>query len=104
MGASRSGRQSGRVKQAHNFDEMVGRSAALNSVLDQVRLVAATDSTVLILGETGTGKELIARAIHSAGARRERPLIKVNCAALPAGLIESELFGNEKAAFTWGTD
>jgi len=73
MGASRSGRQSGRVKQAHNFDEIIGRSATLNSVLDQVRLVAATDSTVLILGETGTGKELIARAIHSAGARRDRP-------------------------------
>jgi PAS domain S-box-containing protein len=92
------------IKQVHNFDEIVGRSAALNSVLEQVRLVAATDSTVLILGETGTGKELIARAIHSSGARRERPLIKVNCAALPPSLIESELFGHEKGAFTGATD
>ena len=92
------------IKQAHNFAEMVGHSAALNSVLDQVQLVAATDSTVLILGETGTGKELIARAIHSAGARCERPLIKVNCAVLPAGLIESELFVHEKGAFTGATD
>src|SRR5262249_1410961 len=74
------------IKQVHNFDEILGQSSALNSVLDQVRLVALTDSTVLILGETGTGKELIARAIHSASARRERPLIKVNCAALPAAL------------------
>jgi PAS domain S-box-containing protein len=92
------------IKQSHNFDEIVGQSAVLNSVLDQVRLVAPTDSTVLILGETGTGKELIARAIHSAGARRDRPLIKVNCAALPAGLIESELFGHEKGAFTGATE
>jgi PAS domain S-box-containing protein len=92
------------IKQAHNFDEIIGHSAALNSVLDQVRLVAPTDSTVLILGETGTGKELIARAIHSASTRRERALIKVNCAALPAGLIESELFGHEKGAFTGATD
>jgi formate hydrogenlyase transcriptional activator len=92
------------IKQAHNFEEIVGRSAGLKSVLDQVRLVAPTDSTVLLLGETGTGKELIARAVHSASARRERPLIKVNCAALPAGLIESELFGHEKGAFTGATD
>ena len=92
------------IKQAHNFDEILGQSSALNSVLDQVRLVALTDSTVLILGETGTGKELIARAIHSASARRGRPLIKVNCAALPGGLIESELFGHEKGAFTGATD
>jgi formate hydrogenlyase transcriptional activator len=92
------------IKQTHNFDEIVGQSAALNSVLDQVRLVALTDSTVLILGETGTGKELIARAIHSASARRNRPLIKVNCATLPDGLIESELFGHEKGAFTGATD
>ena len=92
------------IKQAHNFDEIIGHSAALNSVLDQVRLVAPTDSTVLILGETGTGKELIARAIHSGGARRDRPLIKVNCAALPASLVESELFGHEKGAFTGATE
>jgi formate hydrogenlyase transcriptional activator len=88
------------IKQAHNFDEIVGHSDALNSVRDQVQLVAPTDSTVLILGETGTGKELIARAIHSGGARRDRPLIKLNCATLPASLIESELFGHEKGAFT----
>jgi PAS domain S-box-containing protein len=92
------------IKQAHNFEEIVGQSAALHSVLDQVRLVAPTDSTVLILGETGTGKELIARAIHFASSRRERPLIKVNCAALPASLIESELFGHEKGAFTGATE
>jgi formate hydrogenlyase transcriptional activator len=92
------------IKQFHHFDEIVGRSAALNSVLDQIRLVAPADSTVLILGETGTGKELIARALHSASSRRERPLIKVNCAALPASLIESELFGHEKGAFTGATE
>ena len=92
------------IKQFHHFDEIVGRSATLNSVLDQVRLVAPADSTVLILGETGTGKELTARAIHSASSRRQRPLIKVNCAALPASLIESELFGHEKGAFTGATE
>ena len=92
------------IKQLHNFDEIIGHSAALNSVMDQVQLVAPTDSSVLILGETGTGKELIARAIHSGGARRDRPLIKVNCAALPASLIESELFGHEKGAFTGATE
>ena len=92
------------IKQFHHFDEIVGRSATLNSVLDKVRLVAPADSTVLILGETGTGKELIARAIHSASSRHERPLIKVNCAALPASLIESELFGHEKGAFTGATE
>jgi formate hydrogenlyase transcriptional activator len=92
------------IRQVHHFDEIVGRSAALNFVLDQVRLVAPVDSTVLILGETGSGKELIARAIHSTSARRERPLIKVNCAALPASLIESELFGHEKGSFTGATE
>jgi PAS domain S-box-containing protein len=88
------------IKSVHNFEEIVGRSAALVDVLAKVRLVAPTDATVLISGETGTGKELIARAIHSASRRRDRPLIKVNCAALPAGLVESELFGHEKGAFT----
>ena len=92
------------IRQAHNVDEIVGRSAALDTVLDHVRLVAPTDSTVLILGETGTGKELIARAIHSGSMRSDRPLIKVSCAALPASLIESELFGHEKGAFTGAMD
>jgi transcriptional regulator with GAF, ATPase, and Fis domain len=88
------------IKSVHNFEEIVGRSPALGAVLDKVRRVAPTDATVLISGETGTGKELIARAIHSTSQRRDKPLIKVNCAALPAGLVESELFGHEKGAFT----
>jgi PAS domain S-box-containing protein len=88
------------IKSVHNFEEIVGRSPALTAVLDQVRRVAPTDATVLISGETGTGKELIARAIHSASRRRDKPLIKLNCAALPSGLVESELFGHEKGAFT----
>jgi formate hydrogenlyase transcriptional activator len=88
------------IKSAHNFDEIVGQSPALVSVLQRVARVAATDTTVLITGETGTGKELVARAIHSAGPRKGKPLIKLNCAALPAGLVESELFGHEKGAFT----
>jgi len=88
------------IKLEHNFSEIVGRSDAIKYVLHKIEQVAPTDSTVLILGETGTGKELVARAIHSASLRRERPLIKVNCAALSAGLIESELFGHEKGAFT----
>ena len=92
------------IKAAHNVDEIVGQSTALANVLEQVRLVATTDSSVLILGETGTGKELIARAVHLESARRHRPLIKVNCAALPTGLIESELFGHEKGAFTGATE
>jgi PAS domain S-box-containing protein len=88
------------IKSDHNFEEIVGHSPALTAVLDNVRRVAATDATVLITGETGTGKELIARAIHSSSPRKDKPLIKINCAALPAGLVESELFGHEKGAFT----
>ena len=88
------------IRSDHNFDEIVGNSPALLEVLRKVDTVAPTDSTVLILGETGTGKELIARAIHDRSPRRERPLVKVNCAAIPAGLVESELFGHVKGAFT----
>src|SRR5262249_30569287 len=88
------------IKATHNFEELIGQSAALQAVLDKVRSVAPTDASVLITGETGTGKELIARAIHSASRRRDKPFIKVNCAAFPAGLVESELFGHEKGAFT----
>jgi DNA-binding NtrC family response regulator len=84
----------------HNFGEIVGTSAALTAVLKQVEVVAPTESTVLILGETGTGKELIARAIHAASSRSGRPFVKLNCAAIPTGLLESELFGHEKGAFT----
>ncbi|MBN9118582.1 MAG: sigma 54-interacting transcriptional regulator [Planctomycetes bacterium] len=91
------------IKAAHNFDEIVGRSPALVSVLQHVSKVASTDSTVLIAGETGTGKELVARAVHSASPRKAKPLIKLNCAALPTGLVESELFGHEKGAFTGAT-
>ena len=82
------------------FDEIVGESSALTDVLDQVRTVAETDSTVLILGETGTGKELIARAIHNGSNRRQKTFVKLNCSAIPTGLLESELFGHEKGAFT----
>jgi formate hydrogenlyase transcriptional activator len=88
------------IKQAHNFENIVGRSPGLAAALESVRRVAPTDASVLVLGETGTGKELIARAVHSASARCERPLIKVNCAALPTGLVESELFGHERGAFS----
>jgi formate hydrogenlyase transcriptional activator len=82
------------------FDRIIGNSAALESVLEQVEQVAPTDSTVLIEGETGTGKELIAHAIHNASQRFGRPVIKLNCAAIPLDLLESELFGHEKGAFT----
>lgn len=88
------------IRTTHNFEEIVGTSDALKQVLAKVEQVAPTETTVLILGETGVGKELIARAIHNASLRRSRPLVKVNCAALPPNLIESELFGHEKGAFT----
>src|SRR5262249_6727199 len=84
----------------NNFEEIVGESAALRRVLKDVETVAPTDSTVLICGETGTGKELIARALHQLSPRRERTFVKLNCAAIPTGLLESELFGHEKGAFT----
>jgi formate hydrogenlyase transcriptional activator len=89
--------------QGHNqrrFEQLIGNSAALESVLEQVERVAPTDSTVLLQGETGTGKELIARAIHNISSRCGRPYIKLNCAAIPFDLLESELFGHEKGAFT----
>ncbi len=88
------------IKVNHNFEEIIGRSKVMKKALHMVEQVADTDATVLILGETGTGKELIARAVHNLSHRKNRPLVKVNCAALPADLIESELFGHEKGAFT----
>jgi len=88
------------IKSVHNFEAIVGQSPALMDALEKVDRVAKTDATVLVTGKTGTGKELIARAIHSASPRRDKPLIKVNCAALPGGLFESELFGHEKGAFS----
>src|SRR5207245_10964545 len=84
----------------HHSEKIIGRSPSLMEVLAYVGRVAPTDPSVLITGETGTGKELIASAIHSTSKRKDKPLIKVNCAALPAGLVESELFGHEKGAFT----
>jgi formate hydrogenlyase transcriptional activator len=88
------------IRADRDFEDIIGDSQALKGVLGQVRIVAPTDSTVLTLGETGTGKELIARAIHSLSSRRDRTFVKVNCAAIPLGLLESELFGHEKGAFT----
>jgi len=88
------------IRSEHNFQEIVGNSQPLRYVLSQVTQVASTDATVLIYGETGTGKELIARAIHARSERRGRPLVKVNCGAISAGLVESELFGHVKGAFT----
>ncbi|PWT92930.1 MAG: Fis family transcriptional regulator, partial [Acidobacteria bacterium] len=88
------------IKAEHDFEDIIGAASSLRKVLRQVEQVAPTESTVLITGETGTGKELIARAIHNISPRKERVLVKVNCATLPAGLIESELFGHEKGAFT----
>ena len=88
------------IRSEHNFDDIVGKSGALHKVLEQIAIVAPTDSTVLLHGETGTGKELIARAIHRLSPRRERTIVRMNCAAIPSGLLESELFGHEKGAFT----
>jgi formate hydrogenlyase transcriptional activator len=88
------------ISSACNFEDIVGKSAALRKVLDQVAIVAPTGSTVLLHGETGTGKELFARAIHNLSPRRGRTFVRLNCAAIPSGLVESELFGHEKGAFT----
>jgi formate hydrogenlyase transcriptional activator len=92
------------IRREHNFEEMVGNSTALVTMLRMVERAAGTDATVLILGETGTGKELIARALHSGGHRKHRPLVKVNCGAVPPSLLESELFGHVKGAFTGAID
>lgn len=88
------------ISSEYDFEDIIGRSAAIQKVLQQVAIVAPTDSTVLLHGETGTGKELIARAIHNLSSRRERTFVRMNCAAIPSGLLESELFGHEKGAFT----
>ena len=92
------------IRTEYNFEEIIGNSPALKRALQDVETVAATDSTVLIFGETGTGKELIAHAIHNLSQRRERTLVRVNCAAIPTGLLESEFFGHEKGAFTGAID
>ena len=88
------------IRSEMNFEQIIGNSSALKHVLELVETVAPSDSTVLLLGETGTGKELIARAIHGRSQRKDRTLVKLNCAAIPTGLLESELFGHEKGAFT----
>jgi formate hydrogenlyase transcriptional activator len=88
------------IRAEYNFEDLVGKSAALRKVLDQIEIVAPTGSTVLLHGETGTGKELIARAVHNLSPRRDRTFVRLNCAAIPSGLVESELFGHEKGAFT----
>lgn len=88
------------IRTEHNFEEIVGESPALKTLLSTVQTVAPTDSTVMITGETGTGKELIARALHNLSSRRDRTFVKINCAAIPTGLLESELFGHERGAFT----
>ena len=89
-----------RIEAVDRFEEIIGQSPALHALLEQVNLVAATDCTVLLIGETGSGKELIARAIHSLSLRKNGPMIKVNCSALPVGFVDSRLFGHEKGAFT----
>ncbi len=88
------------ISSEYNFEDIIGKSANFQKVLEQVSIVAPTDSTVLLHGETGTGKELIARAIHNLSSRRQRTFVRMNCAAIPSGLLESELFGHEKGAFT----
>src|SRR5262249_32527492 len=88
------------IRTDHNYEEIVGDSSALRRALKQLEIVGPTDSTVLIQGETGTGKELVARALHNLSQRRERTFVKINCAAIPTGLLESELFGHERGAFT----
>jgi len=88
------------IRSEYSFEDIVGKSAALRKVLDEVSIVAPTGSTVLLHGETGTGKELIARAIHNLSPRRDRTFVRLNCAAIPSGLVESELFGHERGAFT----
>jgi formate hydrogenlyase transcriptional activator len=88
------------IESEYNFEDIVGKSAAIRKVLEQVAIVAPTSSTVLLHGETGTGKELVARALHNLSPRRERTFVRLNCAAIPSGLVESELFGHEKGAFT----
>ena len=91
------------ILSVHNFGEIIGSGKSLKDVMEKVHQVAPTDTTVLITGETGTGKELMARAIHEGSLRKNRPMVKVNCATLPATLVESELFGHEKGAFTGAT-
>jgi formate hydrogenlyase transcriptional activator len=88
------------IEAEYNFEDIVGKSTAMQEVMKQIAIVAPTDSTVLLHGETGTGKELFARALHTGSPRRERTFVKLNCAAIPSGLLESELFGHEKGAFT----
>jgi formate hydrogenlyase transcriptional activator len=99
-GADKDLRLDARVQNEAMFEDIVGRSSALRQVIRMVETVASSDSTVLLLGETGTGKELIARAIHNRSRRKERTFVKLNCAAIPTGLLESELFGHERGAFT----
>jgi formate hydrogenlyase transcriptional activator len=91
------------IKTEHNFEEIIGQSPPVREVLRKIEQVAPTDATVLIRGETGTGKELLARAVHDRSKRNNRPLVKVNCGSIPSGLVESELFGHEKGAFTGAT-
>ena len=88
------------ISSEHCFEDIVGKSPALRKALEHVAIVAPTDSTVLLHGETGTGKELVARAIHNLSSRRDRPYVRMNCAAIPSGLLESELFGHARGAFT----